>query len=334
MYRHLLVPINNTDSATATIGQAVEFARSLGARITFFYAQIENAVNHSPSRPGFSYTDEGRAKELLTKAESAARALGVPCSSKTVISNVPYSVILATAQAEACDLIFMAKRERQGPIGMMPGTQSLNVLANAEIPVLFSIAGYSAAQPRAIATIRDEHRSLAAVLHAWAHLLQSAKMQGTSPNVPLMSAMIQYIRNFSIALHDTKEEAYLFSKLRERTSALNAELDELERQHERGKHMVADLADLVERHDGSRNASRDLEQAVKAYANFIWEHLGREEGVILPAAQRFLTDEDWYEINCAFSEHQNPLFGSSSDNDADFQLLFSLLAKLAAASTS
>ena len=29
------------------------------------------------------------------------------------------------------------------------------------------------------------------------------------------------------------------------------------------------------------------------YATFVWEHMGREEGVILPAAQRYLLTEDW-----------------------------------------
>lgn len=35
MYRHLLVPVDGTDLSTQVVGQAVEFARVLGARITF-----------------------------------------------------------------------------------------------------------------------------------------------------------------------------------------------------------------------------------------------------------------------------------------------------------
>ena len=38
MYRHLLVPIDDTPLAIAVVGKAVEFARTLGARITFFHA--------------------------------------------------------------------------------------------------------------------------------------------------------------------------------------------------------------------------------------------------------------------------------------------------------
>ena len=38
MYRHLLDPIDDTPLAIAVVGKAVEFARTLGARITFFHA--------------------------------------------------------------------------------------------------------------------------------------------------------------------------------------------------------------------------------------------------------------------------------------------------------
>jgi hypothetical protein len=40
-------------------------------------------------------------------------------------------------------------------------------------------------------------------------------------------------------------------------------------------------------------ATLALEEGVTVYARFLWDHLGREEGVILPAAQRFLLAEDW-----------------------------------------
>ena len=35
MYNHLLVPVDGSDLSIQIIGQAVEFARTLGARITF-----------------------------------------------------------------------------------------------------------------------------------------------------------------------------------------------------------------------------------------------------------------------------------------------------------
>ena len=45
---------------------------------------------------------------------------------------------------------------------------------------------------------------------------------------------------------------------------------------------------------------------MRSYASFVWEHLGREEGVILPAAQRHLTEADWLAIDAAFMKDNGP----------------------------
>lgn len=335
MYRHLLVPIDNTDLSTVTVGRAVEFACSIGARITFFHAASDHAsslrgeaeIVRLTSPDDYNYNFKGRARELLTKAESAARALGVPCSSTSTLSDTPYMAIIAAARSEGCDLIFMASHGRRSTLGMMLGSQTLKVLINSEIPVLVSATADPTAPAQAIATIRDEHRSLASVLHAWLHVLKPPADGEAMPDPVLMQAMVNYIQNFPVALHHPKEEEYLFRKLRERTSAVNPELDELERQHDRDEQMVRDLAVVVRQYSEGTKSARDLEKSVSAYATFIWEHMGREEGVILPEAQRYLSNADWAEINAAFSENRDPRFGG--DTDTEFRQLFSRIVNMA-----
>ncbi len=335
MYRHLLVPVDGTELSTDTVSQAAEFARTLGARVTFFYAapdheaslrgEAEVVWNTSPNE--FVYAFEGRARELLAKAESAARALGVPCSSMSMVSNRPYEAILAAAGKSGCDLIFMASHGRRSTVGMMLGSQTLKVLVNTDIPVLVAATRNPGAAARAIGTIRDEHRSLAAVLHAWTHLIDSARRDGTRPDPALLRAIVRYIRDFPLALHHPKENDYLFRRLRQRTSEVDADLDELERQHERDHRMVDELSALVlAEADGGDPAA--MEAAVARYSTFIWEHMGREEGVILPAAQRWLTDADWAEIDAAFAANRDPRFGG--DTDMQYRRLFSRIVNLAA----
>jgi len=200
-------------------------------------------------------------------------------------------------------------------------------LLHAEIPVLVSATHNPPVPVQAIAIIRDEHRSLAAVLHAWQHLLKTATEQNATPDAALMRAMLHYIQSFPLALHHPKEDEYLFRLLRGRTHIMHAELDELERQHERDHQLVAELADTLERQIAGSAKLDDIEQAVSRYATFMWEHMGREEGVILPAAQRYLTDADWAEINAVFSENKDPRFGG--DSDAEYKRLFSRIVNLA-----
>jgi nucleotide-binding universal stress UspA family protein/hemerythrin-like domain-containing protein len=337
MYRHLLVPVDGTDLSTETVGRAVEFARAIGARITFFHAQPDHAASlfgdaeivRLTSPADFAYAFAGRARELLAKAESAARAKGVTCESKSSVSDTPYLAIIAAAREADCDLIFMASHGRRNSIGMMLGSQTLKVLMNGGIPVLVSATANPAPPARAIGIIRDEHRSLAAVLHAWMHLIATARRQGTHPDSAVMRGILRYIETFPVALHHPKEDEYLFRKLRQRTSEFDAELDALERQHDRDRELVAELAEMIDREASGDLAIAELERAVMRYATFIWEHLGREEGVIMPAAERHFTEADWAEINAVFAENRDPRFGG--DTDAEFRRLFSRIVNLAPA---
>jgi nucleotide-binding universal stress UspA family protein/hemerythrin-like domain-containing protein len=336
MYRHLLVPIDGTELSVETIAQAVEFARTLGARITFFHAiqdhassqfgQAEMARAAAPEE--CVYASESRARELLTKAESAARAYGVPCSSASCANNTAHAAIIAAAGDAGCDLIFMASHGRRSKFGMMLGSQTLKVVTRSTIPVLVCATREPAAPARAIGIIRNEHRSLAAVLHATMHLLATARRNHAAPDATSLRAVIRYIQNFPVALHHPKEEGFLFRKLRERTSALDAELDELERQHVRDRELVAQLAARIERClDANAPVGPEIEETVSHYASFVWEHLGREEGVILPAAQRYLKPADWADIDAAFSANQDPCF--DVDTDAEYRQLFSRIVSLA-----
>ena len=347
MYRHLLVPIDATELSVEVVSQAVALARPLEARITFFHAasqapgllRNEADVRRDGAREAYTYAYEGKARELLAKAEAAARALGVPCESRHVLSDKPAQAIIEAARASRCDLIFMASHGQRSRLGMALASETLGVLMNAGLPVLVACSGEPAPAARAVGIIRDEHRSLAAVMHAWMHALARAREAGRAIDVPLMQAIVHYVQQFPVKLHHPKEEAHLFWALRQRTATCHSEIDELERQHDQDDLLVAALAKLVQvlaaadagagaDAAGRAAATRALEEAVGQYASFLWDHMGREEGVILPAAQRFLLAEDWARIDAAFAENRDPNFGG--DTDMEFRQLFSRIVNLAA----
>lgn len=339
MYRHLFVPVDATDLSVEVIGNAVALARPLGARITFFHAVADAAASllgdadvlRLTARNEYDYAYLGKARELLAKAEAAARALGVPCESRHVVSSKPAQAIVEGARASGCDLIFMASHGHGGKLGMVFGSETLSVLLNAGLPVLVSSTGEPSPTARAIGIIRDEHRSLAAVMHAWMHALAVAREDGGDVDAGLMRAIVRYVQQFPLQLHHPKEEELLFRCLRERTPTCDAELDELQRQHVRDAQLVAALAQRVETLAAAEGeiraqAARALEVDVGLYAQFLWDHLGREEGVILPAAQRFLLPADWATIDEAFGRNADPRFGD--ENDRDFKRLFSRIVNL------
>jgi nucleotide-binding universal stress UspA family protein/hemerythrin-like domain-containing protein len=341
MYRHLLVPVDGTDLSVELVGNAVAMARSLDARITFFHAVPDHAGSlrgeaelvRVTSQDDYAYAFTGKAREVLAKAEAAAHAFGVPCESAHAVSDRPAAAIVEAARAHGCDLIFMASHGRGGKLGMAVASETLSVLMNAGLPVLVSSTGDLQAPARAIGIIRDEHRSIAAVLHGWIHALATACAGSGAADPPLMAATVRYLRVFPATLHHPKEDQHLFKRLRERTHSVDLELDELERQHALDHLLVDDLAREVQVLAEARTAqaamaaTRTLYERVQAYAAFLWEHMGREEGVILPAAQRHLSEADWSEIEAAFADNGDPRFGG--ENDREFRQLFSRIVNLA-----
>jgi hemerythrin-like domain-containing protein/nucleotide-binding universal stress UspA family protein len=304
MYRHLLVPLDSSDRCTEGVGNAVELARTVGARITFLHVGGEPADDGS-----------ARTAEVLAKAEAAAHAYGVPCGASRAAGGPAGESIVAAARGDGCDLIFVAAAPAPG---LPSAVQVPSLLLQAGIPVLWS-SHPADAPAHAIGILRDEHRSLAAVLHASMSALATARSGGHAADPVRMRAIVRYLQLFSTSLHHPKEERHLFRRLRARTDCVNAELDELERQHVRDRALVADLARRVDLLPASTEdaaaavgPTRALEDALRSYAAFQWEHMGREESVILPAAQRHLTPADWSAIDAGFIADLDPRSGGEA----------------------
>lgn len=155
----------------------------------------------------------------------------------------------------------------------------------------------------AISIIKDEHRSMAAVIKGLQAQLVAVKAQGGEPDFHLYGAMLDYIEAYPDRLHHPKEDEYLFRFLRQRCEAAHSILDELESQHARCADLLGELRQALQ---ASREAGEvdTLASALEAYAAFLWDHMGKEEDQVLPLAERHLTAEDWQTIDAAFAANR------------------------------
>ncbi len=339
MYRHLLVPLDDSQLAVETVNQAVRLAKTLGAKVTFFHAQADygassiGALERVLSPGAFNENLAGEARSILAKAEVVARVAGVPYESTVMTSDRPHEAILSVAESRGCDLIFIASHGRRGIKGLMLGSQTQKVLQQTTIPVL--VSAIESNQPDAhmlapLTTIRDEHRSLAAVIHGLEFVAGQARDQKAAPSFPLLRAMQHYIEAFPEKLHHPREDAYLFRKLRLRTREFDATLDELERQHVEGRHLVAELARSIDAYEADpQGGLAAFAAAVERFSVSQVQHMALETKVIVPAARTYLTAEDWAEIGAAFASNGDPRF--SVDNDEEFRQLFVRIINLAQA---
>src|SRR5262249_37614093 len=156
-------------------------------------------------------------------------------------TDEPSGAIVSAAQGKGCDLVFMALREGCKPAAAL-SSETLDAVMAAGLAVPVGTSRVLPPEGRAIALIRDEHRSLASVLHAWMHALDVARSGGAASDPVLMREIIVYLEAFRVAEHHPKEEEHLFRRLRARTSAFDAELDELERQHERDRLLIGEMS--------------------------------------------------------------------------------------------
>ena len=181
---------------------------------------------------------------------------------------------------------------------------------------------------KALRVIRDEHRSLAAVLHGMLHLVRDIRDRGASPDFEVLGAMVYYIDAFPERFHHPKEDEYLFKRLRARCPQAATLLDRLEDEHRTGADLIRDLERALTRYrQGGAREFPGFAKAVEGYASFHWDHMRCEEDEVLPLAERHLTDADWSAIDDAFAAHKDPLYGDRAD--IEYRRLFSRIVNLA-----
>ena len=173
------------------------------------------------------------------------------------------------------------------------------------------------AKHRALSLIKDEHRSLAAVVHALQYLTKQL-IQGKEPNQILLGAIAQYILQFPEKLHHPAEDRFLFAPFREKTVEGKDDLDSLEAEHAAGDARAAAMSDALNQLVAHTSGSvARFAQAVDEYARFYWAHMITEETIILPLAERIRDESDWVAAADGFAGNHDPMYGPDTANEFD-----------------
>ena len=290
MYRHFLVPVDGTDAAIAALGHALEFARSIGARVTFFHAC--SASDHDG---GLAYA-KNRVTECFAKAEAAARAQGVPYGTISRVDmnsrDLTLQTLVDAACVHGCDLVCAP----QAPPWTDYRPEAGELFLMGAIPVLICAAHRHVSTDLVIGALLAGHRAISSQLHVLLDHIRTVISLGAPLDVTAMRSLAVALRHVLASRNLEGEEMCLFPRLRERTSALDAELAELGRQHRHEIRLIDELIDNAGAIAEGKLSPTVFEQWLQACAQFIWERMGREEGVILPAARRYLSDADWQHI--------------------------------------
>ncbi len=177
-------------------------------------------------------------------------------------------------------------------------------------------------------TIRDEHASLAAMLRSMRMLIERGPGDSPQQFFDVLRAMLFYIDEFPERLHHTKESELLFPCVLRAAPELQELVARLEHDHQNGEKTVREMQHLLLAWELLGESRMPVfVMACQRYLDFYLEHMQQEESVILPEAERLLTDDDWRALDAAFKENTDPLGGKYPPNPAYDRLFTRIVLK-------
>jgi hemerythrin-like domain-containing protein len=176
--------------------------------------------------------------------------------------------------------------------------------------------------------IRDEHRSIAAILHGMQHLVRQIRERKTKIDPKVFHAMLYYLDVFTERMHHPKEDRFLFEPLRRRGAGPDSLIVELEREHAESEASLRHVEQcLIRYEEGGDKEFPEFAQEVDRLVEGYWDHMRKEEEREFPRAEKLFTSADWAAIDRAFGENADPL--ERDRNEKDFRKLFSRIVSLA-----
>ncbi|NTV71151.1 MAG: ATP-binding cassette domain-containing protein [Azonexaceae bacterium] len=178
----------------------------------------------------------------------------------------------------------------------------------------------------ALRVISEDHRNLwriAATIDIVADEMES----GSKVDPAFFTSIFDYIEHFMDACHHAKEDDYLFPALRARSEEAGAILDRLQAEHRNGPEILKSLRQQLAETAAGKLDNAEFAAALRTYTQSLKSHIRTEEKDAMPLAREVLTADDWADIDRAFLDSDDPMFGEKAN--AEFRELFHRVASLA-----
>ncbi len=145
MYKRILIAIDGSELSAKGLQQGLALAAALGAEVDIvtvsepwamgMYDAMGWSVGYEAS-PEYRQDREAGAQKILAPALAAAEATGVTAHGRHVLDRYAAEGIIDMAVACNSELIVMTSHGRRGMSRVLLGSQTAEVLANSQIPVL------------------------------------------------------------------------------------------------------------------------------------------------------------------------------------------------------
>jgi len=172
------------------------------------------------------------------------------------------------------------------------------------------------AMPKVLDIIRDEHRSIFAVLDGLRYLARHSLSGKLVIDPKVFRAMLHYLETYAERLHHPKEDHYLFAAMRQFGPQTEAVIAGLERDHAGGERALRDLDHCLARCEAAgEKRYAPFANAVEEFVRDYLLHMKKEEEEVFPLALKLLSHGDWAVIDKAYGENHDPFIAEQEKKD-------------------
>ena len=156
--------------------------------------------------------------------------------------------------------------------------------------------------------LRSDHQRLQLLLNFARENLPSERPGRRSEEIRPLRQCIEYIRAYSIDIHQSREDV-LFQQLARRYEGAKVYVDVLYAEHRLLTHNAEELYQTAVLVEKGRDAYRSLlARSARDFINTKIRHMRLEEDTVFPLLESRLTLEDWKHVIADIPSHRDPLF--------------------------
>ncbi len=140
MFKHILVPVDGSETAQKAVEKAAGLAKAFGSVVTVIY--VIDPYPFTGLGSDFAYGQaeylsaaSAEAAQATQAAQQALQEVGVPVQTRVVEEHATWRGILDAAQTAGADLIVMGSHGRHGLEKIVLGSVAQRVLSHSHLPV-------------------------------------------------------------------------------------------------------------------------------------------------------------------------------------------------------
>ncbi len=141
MFKHILVPVDGSETSLAAIDKAIGLAKSFGSAVTAIY--VIDPYPFTGVGADFAYGQDQYLNAARSEASTAIDAVaarmrqaGLPVDARVVESHAVWRGILEASEDVGADLVVMGSHGRRGLEKLVLGSVTQSVLSHTRLTTL------------------------------------------------------------------------------------------------------------------------------------------------------------------------------------------------------